>query len=121
MAFETSEGPSGESFPSVFSISIILVGVDGSEALVEFDSLATWESSNYFLFRTTLTRKARKLPKIMKNISIAMKTSDFFCEPNPMIRVSRESEMKAQINDPPLSIPVTWAYPMGNASSQPSS
>lgn len=57
----------------------------------------------------------------MNTMSVAMKNIDFLLDPNPMIKVKSESDMNAQISDPPLSIPVTWAYPIGKASSQPNS
>lgn len=48
-----------------------------------------------------------------------MIAKDWPWDPNPMMRVRRESEMKAQIKEPPFIRPVIWAYPIGKAISHP--
>lgn len=48
-------------------------------------------------------------------MSTIMKTIDWFLEPKPTIAVNKASDMNAQIREPPLSRPVTWASPIGKA------
>lgn len=47
--------------------------------------------------------------------------SDDFVLPYPNTDVTKVLDIKAQNKAPPLSKPVTWAYPVGKASSQPKS
>ncbi len=54
-------------------------------------------------------------PSIKKAISTITKIALLAFDPNPIMAVSSESIMNAQITAPPLRIPVTWAYPIGKA------
>ena len=51
----------------------------------------------------------------MKTINTIMKIIDCCFEPNPIMTVSKQSEMKAQISELPFSKPVTCASPIGKA------
>ena len=51
----------------------------------------------------------------MKTINTTMNIIDCCLEPKPIITVSKQSEMKAQIRELPFSKPVTCASPIGKA------
>ncbi len=68
-----------------------------------------------------LTLKNKKQPAKINamKVNITIVVSDFL--PNPIAELMIKVIRKVKNNDPPLSIPVTCASPIGNANSHPRS